>query len=271
MILMQLRVYDVKRFSIIVILFAAIAASGISTIPSAMAMLSPSLSATPLPVIQGGITILKITGAGDNTPPHLLGMIRVFDPNLVVSGGAGSTFGTGACTPRGATGAGSAWDLETSNGGLVVYKLAAATDTLEVTFGGGSSGIFPVVTLTDISGSSTVTAGTPGYKWTEVAAINANGLPDNTLVDTTASPYTFYTCGFDSVAGADPISGTFQYNADIPFTTKKPVGGTILPIDTTALLIAGASVNAIWLLPVLAGLAVGVFTLLRFQVVRKQN
>ena len=42
------------------------------------------------------------------------------------------------------------------------------------------------------------------------------------------------------------------------------VGGTILPIDTTALLVAGLYTNALWIIPVIGGVAgIVIFTLKR--------
>jgi len=43
-----------------------------------------------------------------------------------------------------------------------------------------------------------------------------------------------------------------------------PIGGTLLPIDTTALLLAGAQMNAVWMIPVVAvGIGVGIYLVKR--------
>jgi len=43
-----------------------------------------------------------------------------------------------------------------------------------------------------------------------------------------------------------------------------PIGGTMIPIDTTALLLAGAQMNAAWMIPVIAaGIVIGVFVIKR--------
>ncbi len=47
------------------------------------------------------------------------------------------------------------------------------------------------------------------------------------------------------------------------------VGGQSLAIDTTALIIAGASANAVWILPVLAGLAGAGFYLIKFRTTKE--
>jgi len=51
--------------------------------------------------------------------------------------------------------------------------------------------------------------------------------------------------------------------------TQSPVAGEILPISTTALLLAGISTNAMWVLPALAVVAGSSFAVLRYQVTRK--
>ncbi len=60
----------------------------------------------------------------------------------------------------------------------------------------------------------------------------------------------------------DLLTGVFTQLSNAPETPGGmtvtdicAVGGEFLPIDSTALLIAGAGANAIWILPVLAGLA----------------
>jgi len=48
--------------------------------------------------------------------------------------------------------------------------------------------------------------------------------------------------------------------------TMQMVGGEMFPVDTTALLIAGAELNAIWILPAIAAIGIGAFV-----VTRKRN
>jgi len=46
-------------------------------------------------------------------------------------------------------------------------------------------------------------------------------------------------------------------------TMEPPVGGTMMPADTTALLLAGAELNAIWILPAIAAIGIGAFIVSR--------
>jgi hypothetical protein len=41
------------------------------------------------------------------------------------------------------------------------------------------------------------------------------------------------------------------------------IGGQLLPIDTTVLLLAGAQSVSMWMIPVIAGIGIGVFVIKR--------
>jgi len=62
------------------------------------------------------------------------------------------------------------------------------------------------------------------------------------------------------------ISG-FALETYIEFTTGAAffvvVGGTSIPIDTTALLLAGVQSISMWMIPILAGIGIGVFVIIR--------
>jgi len=62
-------------------------------------------------------------------------------------------------------------------------------------------------------------------------------------------------------------TGTFYGIDDISFTEEfcAVVGGELLPIDTTALMLAGLQSSAIWMIPTLAGLAAAGFYLIKFR------
>jgi hypothetical protein len=69
-----------------------------------------------------------------------------------------------------------------------------------------------------------------------------------------------FTCQDNNGNNAIPHSYTFN----IVSGGGSPVGGTMIPIDTTALIIAGASTNGFWVLSILGIIAVATFTVLRF-------
>jgi len=65
---------------------------------------------------------------------------------------------------------------------------------------------------------------------------------------------------------------SFLFDTDFPRTdyvlekldiTMEMVGGEMFPVDTTALLLAGAELNAIWILPAIAAIGIGAFIVSR--------
>ncbi len=73
-----------------------------------------------------------------------------------------------------------------------------------------------------------------------------------------------------SLADIDEINVNFTNNVvatdfDIEFIdiTMSMVGGEMFPTDTTALLLAGAELNAIWILPAIAAIGIGAFVVSR--------
>ena len=58
-------------------------------------------------------------------------------------------------------------------------------------------------------------------------------------------------------------SDVSDWDIDILEITMQMVGGEMFPIDTTALLLAGAELNAIWLLPAIAAIGIGAFIVSR--------
>jgi len=68
----------------------------------------------------------------------------------------------------------------------------------------------------------------------------------------------------------DEIKFTWQtptaftdYDIDLLDITMEMVGGEMFPVDTTALLLAGAELNAIWILPAIAAIGIGAFIVSR--------
>jgi len=54
-----------------------------------------------------------------------------------------------------------------------------------------------------------------------------------------------------------------DYDLDKFEITMEMVGGEMFPVDTTALLLAGAELNAIWILPAIAAIGIGAFIVSR--------
>jgi hypothetical protein len=106
----------------------------------------------------------------------------------------------------------------------------------------------------------------PTFRWDRTT----DGSPDST---SGTGIGTAFVCAFNDQNG----NGVFNLGVDTPgsitqsFIVSLPVGGELIPINTTALLIAGISSNALWMLPTLATVAGVSFVLLRFQVTKKNN
>jgi len=100
-----------------------------------------------------------------------------------------------------------------------------------------------------------------GHKWVAIASPIV--IPQ---LQTIGGNWQFFTCGVD---GFGNVGGASNFVASEFFEVVVPVAGKVIPIDTTALLIAGFSSNPFWILTMLAITAGASFTLLRFQLLRK--
>ncbi len=58
-------------------------------------------------------------------------------------------------------------------------------------------------------------------------------------------------------------SGLSDFTLELIDITMEMVGGEMFPVDTTALLLAGAELNAIWILPAIAAIGIGAFIVSR--------
>jgi len=66
------------------------------------------------------------------------------------------------------------------------------------------------------------------------------------------------------------LSDQFEVLDDLKFSRNcKVVGGELLPIDSTALMLAGLQSSAIWMIPTLAGVAGAGFYLIKFRTNKK--
>jgi len=61
----------------------------------------------------------------------------------------------------------------------------------------------------------------------------------------------------------DTQVGLTDYDLENIMVTMEMVGGEMFPVDTTALLLAGVELNAIWILPAIAAIGIGAFIVSR--------
>ena len=152
----------------------------------------------------------------------------------------------------GATGNPSLFTIPQSTAAPSLPPIPGAQDSITWTYSA------PVFTTTaDGVAPAPSSTGTPTWE-----QIGTGGPP----VPLTVGTWVFASCASDSGVGGGPIGTNSK-----ALTVTKPVAGEILPINTTALLIAGASQNGIWILSSLALIAGASFALLRLQIYTKSK
>ncbi len=239
---MKRSINDARRLSSITIMFLAVGAVGFSMTPDSFAMNSPSASTTPSIVVTGTNQItLIVTGDGIG---NLNSKIRVFSPNHPALAAPTSTSPCSLITPMGGF---IAWDL-VHFGTNVPYVFTLnlgpdPQDAVKIKFGNTPVGGF----LVNIVGAPIVS--TNGLvEWKEVVS----GLKNtDTVSQVVGDIHRYDVCGFDT-------NQPNQYDVLNNWTIQAPVGGSILAIDTTALLIAGVFSTGLWMIPAAAaGISAG--------------
>ena len=229
------------------ILFGALSALMIPAMPLALAMNTPGVGLTPQSPPVGGIVTITINPVA--TPVTNLQMV-MYESGEPIAGIPLTAFPAFCTIPLAGSG-GDIWELQGA-GGVPARITVPAGQVGTTTFGGG----VPVIVNPGVGG--TVTPAGP-YNWVNQVTAAADNL---NLLTTPITPYLLGICGYEG--GLDAFFGAFN-----SIFTQIPVAGEILPIDTTALLIAGVSSNPIWILPALAVVAGGALAVLRFQVSKR--
>ncbi|MEM3084141.1 MAG: hypothetical protein QXP61_03535, partial [Nitrososphaerales archaeon] len=181
---------------------------------------TPGVTPDPNNISAGTSTEIVITSNFSGTTSGTF--IRAYDPDAAF-GDVG--FCNAAVTPAGAT----VWELRKS-GTTVTYSLPA-NSSIRIPFGTG--GTFDI---TRLGGATVNPGGTGGYSW---VIIDGPNVADNT---NELGLYIFCTIGSEGITPYLGL-GTLQVTAPVP------VGGELLSIDATALLIAGVFTNSFFMLP----------------------
>ena len=259
------------RIFTIAFLIVAVSAITVSSIQEAWSMPGPTRIWLP-EVNLGGTQSVDIIGLA-NFVPHT-GSIWIAEPTVIVTFPVSPVVGVfpiPCVVTFGGPAAARVWQLtDTGVGGdpAALWRITGVGDTMNFKispFSGGAGGAGG-------GGSPTVGAptmlGAPPYAWNLIRGTGSplTGLPATASVHALlASGWNIILCGYDKDTDTPPLEFTdsFQYKV------IKPVGGEILPINTTSLLLAGFSSNPFWILTMLAITAGAAFTLLRFQLLRK--
>ncbi len=232
------------------ILLIAVGAMMLPAMPSAMAM-TPGLS-TP-DVVENSIADLEIISVKAHTETEAVAVYS--DP---VSG-----FNNG-CTNAGAEGLPAVpigetqWILRDNALNVAQITIVGITVSAGIPFGGG-------VTFDPTTAGVSV-ANAPLH-WDETGTLN-DGTPDDTtdVGGVVPDDYTLFVCGED---GSDD-QNLGGYGLGGEFLIVAPVAGELIPINTTALLLAGVQANAFSVLASLAIIGAAGFGMLYFQINKKQ-
>jgi len=238
-----------RRLSMMVILggITALMIPGVQ-----MAAADPlTVELTPVsPAIVGSTTTINVRGVGGLTGLQMIVAESGEATQLI----AGTVFPAPCTLPLGNNAGGTIWRAENGDGTATIWSTTTSTETAQATFGSGGTPAFTV------TGAGSVSAAAPTYDWVRKAG---PVQPDNLdILTPAASPYRIAVCGYEGPSNA-------YFGSYISLFTQSPVAGEILPIITTALLLAGISTNAMWVLPALAVVAGSSFAVLRYQVTRK--
>jgi len=91
------------------------------------------------------------------------------------------------------------------------------------------------------------------------------GLITNHGILQTVTGATFTNTGTYQSSGTDIFVGPFTGNPIVPIASICLIGGTLVPIDTTSLLLVGAQSTAAWMIPVIiAGIGIAIVITRKF-------
>ena len=91
------------------------------------------------------------------------------------------------------------------------------------------------------------------------------GLITNHGILQTITGATFTNTGTYQSSGTDIFVGPFTGNVIVPIASICLIGGTLVPIDTTSLLLVGAQSTAAWMIPVIiAGIGIAIVIARKF-------
>lgn len=228
---------------------------GLAGVQSVYAM-SPNTQPDPGTIPPG--STFDLTWEGDaNTDPHQVRLIRVHEPGVITTVGntAAAGNGLGDCAVGDqisiTTMAGEPrmWELRhPDNSQPVQFSGIDDGEMVRVTFGQGLA-MVPIVADAGITVSSTM--GT----WVPITPGDASA----DTVDVVGN-WRMLSCGTDFGSNSSP-----WHDSD-GILVEEPVGGEILSLNTSALLIAGLTTSGIWMIPAfgtIAGTGIAIYKLRR--------
>jgi len=240
------------KLSSMAILLVAVGAMMIPAMPFAMAM-TPGLIAPD--TVEGSTAQLAISSI--NAATEVDG-VQVYSSSITgTNNGCNNIGGEGGlpAVPGGEEG----WILrDSTNTGPAQITITGAPIVAAIPFGSGAT-FDP--TAAGVSVSS------PPLHWDKVGTAN-DGTPDDEtdVGGVVPDEYSLYVCGED---GAD-FQNLGGFGAGDSWDIVAPVAGELIPINTTALLVAGVQANAFSVLASLAIIGAAGFGMLYLQNNKKQ-
>ena len=242
------------------------------TLPSASAMNTPDFDKT-LNVVQGQNIELVYTGNAADDPHSVLvtHLSKPGSPNGVQDDP--SVF-TESCmdTVTGGfpndkrivfPGAGDTATFELRNAAgtdAIEIRGIDAGETITIPFGASDTVLVTVSSTVDVNGV-TVTDTTFTAKWVQITP-GVIGSASAT-VDAIGA-WTWSSCGYDTTS-ATPDNSDLAWNHNESLLVSEPIGGEILAINSAALLIAGLTTSAIWIVPAVGAVAGTAVTLYKLR------
>lgn len=247
-------------------------------VPAQTVLADPGIGATTIP--STGTVGGTVNAGGDGVPgeEYTDVRIRVYDPmpiaqvdvSVLTSNPTPSTPGTCGFLPHPT--AGRYWDYW-AVGSVAPARLNmfVADQLALVRFGDSATTLVaePGVFGTGVSNDP---AQTGPFVWRSDTGVDNSDVIDIFTPVASGDAWAVAVCSNRMAAdGSDTTSGAFVVitRQVSSFNTQQPVAGEIIPIDTTALLIAGVTTNPMWTLSALAVIAGVAVTVFRFQVYRK--
>ena len=244
------------KLSSMAILLVAVGAMMIPAMPFAMAMPDPTTGANPDPSVQNSIPNIEVS----SSPRSQIDELIVYDTPTAPAD-------NNACPLPTSTGT-KAWRLVSSADTTKAIRMhipsGALTGLVTAPFGTGVAASFNV-DATDgaeltADGSAPFGSGTTTVSGTWLDIGDVAGTPSTDRVGN----YRIGTCGFEDATLSSAFEG---YGL---FSTTLPIGGVVIPVGATSLVLAGISSSALWIVPLVAIAGVS-FAVLKFQVSRKED
>ena len=259
---------NVNRIMTLVVLYTAVGALMVPSLQSAWSDPGPTRT-WRIDVVEAGEQSVDLIGLAGFVPHE--GSIWITEPGITPTFPTSLAPGGAWSLPCGVTfsGLGRVWQLtDTATDTAALWRIATVGHTMNFKISpasGGAGG--PAGGGTPVVGTPTM-LGTGPYNW---KLIQGTGSPASGLA-ATASVHGIVGTGWKAIlCGHDDAAATpeLEFTDSFSYRVSKPVAGTVIPIDTAALLIAGINLNAHWILASLSILAGLSFAVLRFQVFRK--